>query len=135
MWLSIHAAFTEEAGGKRGGGRGVGGGEGGGTGGGGGGGTVVSEEERWSFSSSWLREKEKQLVCKWMPLPYSWMTRPSLCPVPPSSPPFLPSALSGCLERGTPWRGGLPAEHLCKIWINKIAEGVCLYWLWDFSLF
>jgi len=63
MWLSIHAAFTEE-GGKEGE---VEGGEGGG----GGGGTVVSEVERWSFSSPWLREKEKQLVCKWMPLPYS----------------------------------------------------------------
>lgn len=62
MWLSIHAAFTEE-GEKEGGG---GGGEGGG--GGPGGGTVVTEGERWSFSSLWLREKEKQLVCKWMPL-------------------------------------------------------------------
>lgn len=52
MWLSIHAAFTEE-GGKEGGGEG---------------GTVVTEGKRWSFSFPWLREKEKQLVCKWIPL-------------------------------------------------------------------
>lgn len=71
--------------GKGEGGEGVGGGEGGG-----GGGAVVSEGERWSFSSSWLREKEKQLVCKWMPLPYSWMTCPSLHPsIPPSFYPFF----------------------------------------------
>lgn len=87
----------------------------------GGGGTLVSEGERWSFSSSWLREKEKQLVCKWMPLPYSWMTHattpspPSLHPSSPSSPPSLLSAVPGCFERGTLWRRGLLAEHLCKI--------------------
>lgn len=74
---------------------GAGGGEGGGRGGGGGG-TVVSEGERWSFSSSWLREKEKQLVCKWMPLPYSWMTHPSL---PPSHPSILSSVPPFCSLR------------------------------------
>lgn len=69
--------------GRRGKGKVEGGGGGEGERGGGGGGKVVSEGERWSPSSPWLREKEKQLVCKWMPLPYSWMTQPSLPPFPP----------------------------------------------------
>lgn len=91
MWLSIHAAFTEE-GGKEAGGGGEGGGDGGA------GGSVVSEGERWSFSSPWLREKEKQLVCKWMPLPYSWMNHPSLLLSPPSIISFHPSFLQWSVD-------------------------------------
>ena len=61
---------------------------------------VVSEGESWSFSSPWPGEEEKQLVCKWMPLPYSWMTRPSLSPsLPPSSPPSSPSIPPFCKLR------------------------------------
>lgn len=66
-----------------------------------GGETGVSEGERWSFCPSWLREKEKQLVCKWMPLPCAWMTCPSLPPSLRPISPAIPSAVSGCLKGGT----------------------------------
>lgn len=51
-----------------------GGREGGGRGGGGQ--WPQGERERWSFSHSWLREKEKQLVCKWLSLLNSRRNRP-----------------------------------------------------------
>lgn len=79
--------------------------------------TGVSEGERWSFSPSWPREKEKQLVCKWMPLPCSWMTYPSL---PPSHLFIHPFCSLRMFERRDTWRG-----DLCKNWINNVADSLC----------
>lgn len=133
MWLSIHAAFTEEGGG------GSGGKEKGGTEGSRGWRRGRYEEEEKGGRDGGLRGREvvflfflaqgegKTIGVQMDASPLFLDDPPlPLPPPPPSSRPFLLSALAGCLERGTPRRGGLLGQHLCKIWINKIAEGVCL---------
>lgn len=103
MWLSIHAAFTEE------------------------GGWRWEEGKRdWGlrgrevvFLSLLAQREGKNNWCAngCLSLVPGWPAPPFLHPISPS----IPSAVSGCLKGGTLlWRG-----DLCKNWINNVADSLC----------